>query len=447
MTGWAVVRGLLRGMWRGGLLGAGVVTLFAFGTLIGQPGMGVGTALVQALVWGGLLVGLPLGGFLGGLLAAVRIARRRKAWERGRAPLTSADRALTPSGAPVPRLLREALDSPDYGPGSPEDRALADAVRARGYQPPFSRPVGLAPVPLAAISAAPARPVRPAVSMQDPQRLNRVLQDLDGLPGLEVVAERVRGMARRLVVDEQRKASGLRTAEVGLHLVFTGPAGTGKTTVARSYGKVLAAVGLLPSGHVVEVDRSDLVGQTVGSTGPQTLAKIAEAEGGVLFIDEAYTLTPTNPSQDFGAEAVAALLRAMEDRRGRFAVVVAGYEADMQRFLESNSGLAGRFAQTLCFPAYNAQALLAVAQKMARDADYRWTPEAEAVLLKAFTRLAAVPPQGWANARSVRSLLDAAVDAQAARLHGEQPCREALTTLTERDALEGLLTRYPHLFG
>lgn len=446
MTGWAVVTGLWRGLWRGGVLGAGVVTLFAFGTLIGQPGVGVGTALVQALVWGGLLVGLPLGAFCGALVAAVRIARRRKAWERGRAPLTSADRALTPSGAPVPRLLREALDSPDYGPGSPEDRAL-EAAAPRGYQPPYSRPVGLAPVPLAAISAAPARPVRPAVSMQDPQRLNRVLQDLDGLPGLEVVAERVRGMARRLVVDEQRKAEGLRTAEVGLHLVFTGPAGTGKTTVARSWGKVLAAVGLLPSGHVVEVDRSDLVGQTVGATGPQTLAKIAEAEGGVLFIDEAYTLTPTNPSQDFGAEAVAALLRAMEDRRGRFAAVVAGYEADMNRFLESNSGLAGRFAHTLRFPAYDAEALLAVAQKMAGDADYRWAPEAEAVLLKAFTRLAAVPPQGWANARSVRSLLDAAVDAQAARLHGSRPCREALSTLGEGDALEGLLARYPHLFG
>lgn len=449
---WAMTRRTLRGMLLGAVIGCLLVTIFATGTLL-DSGIIWPVAVIQALVFGGLLYGAAPGAFVGALGALWVMGRRARAQAAGALPITEADRALPPARLPLPGKVREALETPDSGPGS-AGYEFAELLPYRSPEPVLvsssATPVPYArPVPLAPLRSAPVRVAQPVVSMQDPERLNRVLEDLDGLPGLESVAERVRGLARRLSMDEARREQGLKTAEVGLHCIFIGPAGTGKTTVARSWGKVLAAVGLLPTGHVVEVDRSDLVGQTVGSTGPQTLAKIAEAEGGVLFIDEAYSLTPEGPGgQDFGSEAVAALLRAMEDRRGRFAVIVAGYPAEMERFLRSNSGLASRFSHTVNFPAFDGPALLAVARVMAEQADYRWDQAAEETLLLALTRLASVPPAGWASARSVRALLDAAVDAQARRLsETSAPCREALTLLTKDDALTGLRALHPHLFG
>ncbi len=344
MTMWAMTRRTLRGMLLGAVIGCLLVTIFATGTLL-DSGIIWPVAVIQALVFGGLLYGAAPGAFVGALGALWVMGRRARAQAAGALPITEADRALPPARLPLPGKVREALETPDSGPGS-AGYEFAELLPYRSPEPVLvsssATPVPYArPVPLAPLRSAPVRVAQPVVSMQDPERLNRVLEDLDGLPGLESVAERVRGLARRLSMDEARREQGLKTAEVGLHCIFIGPAGTGKTTVARSWGKVLAAVGLLPTGHVVEVDRSDLVGQTVGSTGPQTLAKIAEAEGGVLFIDEAYSLTPEGPGgQDFGSEAVAALLRAMEDRRGRFAVIVAGYPAEMEQFLRSNSGLA-----------------------------------------------------------------------------------------------------------
>lgn len=274
--------------------------------------------------------------------------------------------------------------------------------------------------------------------------MNRVLDELDALPGLESVAGQVRTLANRVRLNEERKARGMAVSEVGMHAVFVGPPGTGKTTVARVWGRMLAASGLLPSGHVIETDRSGLVAQYQGHTAEKTDKVIESARGGVLFIDEAYSLTPDGPaSNDFGSQAVDVLLKRMEDQRTEFCVIVAGYEREMERFLESNTGLRSRFANSVTFPNYDANALQSILEGMAAQADYRIDPSAETLLAKALTRLAAAAPTGWANARSMRGLLSAMVDAQSERLATADLDSEDLCLLTEADARAALTRLFP----
>ncbi|MCP9488435.1 MAG: AAA family ATPase [Solirubrobacteraceae bacterium MAG38_C4-C5] len=331
------------------------------------------------------------------------------------------------------------------------ERALArfpsTGAPAPAFQPQHGQGPGsdaVEPAPLAPLVPAPESSDDVAVDIRDPERLNRVLAELDDMPGLGSVAEQVRSMARRLEIDQQRLERGMATSSMGVHAVFSGPPGTGKTTVARVWGRVLAALGRLPSGHVVETDRSGLVGEYVGHTAQRTQKKVDEALGGILFVDEAYALA-SDYSQDFGHEAITTLLARMENEREQLCVIVAGYEAEMERFLEANPGLGSRFDRHVTFPELSAPALVMVAERMARRDDYHLDDDAREVLLGRLRRLTASPPKHWANARSVRQILDVAISCQADRLvaTGEAHGREALEAITADDVTAALDRRYP----
>ena len=179
-------------------------------------------------------------------------------------------------------------------------------------------------------------------------------QELDDLIGLGSVKEEVRSLANFVKLQKQREAQGLKTAKVSYHLVFYGSSGTGKTTVARIVGRIYKDLGVLKKGHTVETDRAGLVAKYMGQTAQQTDTVIQKALDGVLFIDEAYSLVPEGGSgQDYGQEAIATILKRMEDYRDRLVVIIAGYKDEMQRFIDSNPGLQSRFNRYIDFPDYS----------------------------------------------------------------------------------------------
>ena len=257
-----------------------------------------------------------------------------------------------------------------------------------------------------------------------PLPLPELQAELDSLIGLESVKEQVRALTAFLQVQGRRLEHGLPEVATSQHLVFVGNPGTGKTTIARLLAQMYRSLGLLEKGHLVEVDRAQLVGEYVGQTAVKTDRVIRRALDGVLFIDEAYALTPSDARLDFGAEAVEVLLKRMEDYRHRLVVIVAGYPRLMRRFLDSNPGLRSRFSREISFPDYSTAELLAITQRFAATNEYELEPDAEREL--AATLDGVTHGEGFGNARYARTLFEQALNAQALRLADdpEQPLGE-----------------------
>lgn len=292
------------------------------------------------------------------------------------------------------------------------------------------------------ITAAPPRVVPAADGGGDPD-VDELLADLDGMVGLPGVKAEVRGLVDEIQVDEWRRQAGLSTATVSPHLVFSGSPGTGKTTVARAYGKLLRALGVLPRGQFKEVSRRDLVGQYIGHTAEKTSTVFEESLGGVLFIDEAYTLTRGAPGgSDFGQEAVDTLVKLMEDHRGEIAVIVAGYTDEMDSFVAANPGLASRFARTIEFANYSVDELVLITGRLVKAGDYELTG-GEDLLAAYYAEISQLPAFG--NARDARKLFDMIRKSQSRRLRGlgRTPTMEELRTLCAEDvaAATGVGTR------
>nr|YP_009369859.1 cfxQ protein homolog [Boldia erythrosiphon]ARO90547.1 cfxQ protein homolog [Boldia erythrosiphon] len=278
------------------------------------------------------------------------------------------------------------------------------------------------------------------VNLQEEYRKTEIQDVLDHLNeeliGLVPVKTRIREIAALLLVDRLRKNLGLVSGSPGLHMSFTGSPGTGKTTVALKMADILYRLQYIKKGHLLTVTRDDLVGQYIGHTAPKTKEVLKQAMGGVLFIDEAYYLYKPDNERDYGAEAIEILLQVMENQRKDIVVIFAGYKEPMDKFYESNPGLASRVANHVHFPDYTAEELVQIAKMMLAEQQYRFTLEAENVLLEYSQRRILQPH--FANARSIRNAIDRARMRQANRMfatRGKILTKADLVTIKAEDIL------------
>ncbi|MDT3398831.1 right-handed parallel beta-helix repeat-containing protein [Streptomyces sp. B1866] len=341
----------------------------------------------------------------------------------------------TLTGCRTERCARGGYEFSEPGPvaegcTSDESATVAAPVPATAA-PPVALPAR-APVPAAAAPAAPPAAPAPDAAARSAKD---VLAELDALVGLESVKREVRALTDMIEVGRRRRQAGLKAASVRRHLVFTGSPGTGKTTVARLYGEILAALGVLERGHLVEVSRVDLVGEHIGSTAIRTQEVFERARGGVLFIDEAYALAPEDGGRDFGREAIDTLVKLMEDHREAVVVIVAGYTEEMRRFLAVNPGVASRFSRTISFGDYAPEELLRIVEQQAEEHEYRLAEGSAEALLKYFTAF----PKGAAfgNGRTARQTFEAMVERHAGRVaQVDDPTTDHLTLLYPEDLPE-----------
>ena len=256
--------------------------------------------------------------------------------------------------------------------------------------------------------------------------------ELDALVGLSSVKEEIKTLSNFIKIQQKRKEQGLKSSSVSYHCVFTGNPGTGKTTVARIVAQIYKDLGILSKGHLVETDRAGLVAEYVGQTAVKTNKIIDSALDGVLFIDEAYSLIGTG--QDYGKEAIATLLKRMEDDRDRLVVILAGYSKEMQDFINTNPGLQSRFNRYIEFPDYSAEELLQIFEKNIAKFDYKLEKEARVAMAEYFQNAVENKDANFGNARFVRNIFEKTLEKQANRLSTDPDLdTEELTLITKED--------------
>lgn len=275
----------------------------------------------------------------------------------------------------------------------------------------------------ATVSAAPEKPEEPET---DP------MEDLDALIGLNAIKDDVKELIAFVKIQKMRKEQGLKAVPVSLHLVFTGNPGTGKTTVARILARLYKQIGVLSKGQLVEVDRSGLVAGYVGQTAIKTQEKISQAMGGVLFIDEAYALSQKDDA--FGQEAIDTILKAMEDNRDDFVVIVAGYTEPMEVFINSNPGLKSRFNKYIEFEDYSIDDLEKIFMMNCKKYDYVLEEDVEKHVRELIVQRKMEHSENYANAREVRNLFEEIITNQAKRVADlENPDSEVMTKICLQD--------------
>jgi len=266
------------------------------------------------------------------------------------------------------------------------------------------------------------------------RQIKALMDELDSLVGLKDVKGEIQSLTNLIKIRQLREKMNMPVMDMSYHMVFTGSPGTGKTTVARLVGRIYKALGILSDGKMVETDRSGLVAGYVGQTAIKVHEIIEQAIGGVLFIDEAYSLVNPDVPNDFGSEAVDTLVKLMEDHRDNLVIIVAGYTDEMKRFLKSNTGLISRFNKFINFPDYNRQELIEIMEVMAKDAGLTIKEDAKECVLK---RLDCMKDEEWedfGNARGIRNMFEKIVTNQANRLVMlDMPTKEQLMTIVAED--------------
>lgn len=277
---------------------------------------------------------------------------------------------------------------------------------------------------LEAVDSALAEAVRKHIPLE------RIQKEMEQLIGLQEVKHLLKEVYAWLFVNQCRQENGLKQNSQALHMMFKGNPGTGKTTVARLLGTLFLEMNVLSKGHLIEVERADLVGEYIGHTAQKTRELVKKAKGGILFIDEAYSLA-RGGEKDFGKEAIDTLVKAMEDNHEDFILILAGYSEEMDNFLSLNPGLPSRFPLMIDFPDYSNAELLEIARKMITERQYRFSKEAEWKLKKSFIMKRIDETGAFSNGRLVRNIIEKAIRKQAVRLLGAD--------VIDRTALELIL--------
>ena len=340
---------------------------------------------------------------------------------------------LTTYSTLIENYLRKLkLYEPGEGPiiGAAKAEAAPSSSAARAEAAPSSSAPGKAQASLDAMKGKLNREEVP----EEDVKLEDLLNELNELTGLENVKKEIKSLINLLKVKKMREERGMKQPTVSLHMVFSGNPGTGKTTVARLLAKIYKCLGVLPGGQLVEVDRSNLVEGYVGQTAIKTKEVIETALGGVLFIDEAYTLTAGKDEKDFGQEAVDTLLKMMEDNRDNLIVIVAGYTELMEEFVNSNPGLRSRFNKYIFFEDYTGEQLYDIFMSMCKTQDYIPNDAGRKYVREYLEARASIHDGNFANAREVRNYIERSIARQASRVVDMKDISDKqLKTLTKSD--------------